>query len=98
MKQKKLLFSLIGVCLLLGFSSCSSEDKSVFGDDFEIPELTDANTIQFTVDASGEWKVIEMNAGVDELLSNGVMDDYKKSNIPIMLRFNTGISLQGVSR
>ena len=63
MKQKKLLFSLIGVCLLLGFSSCSSEDKSVFGDDFEIPELTDANTIQFTVDASGEWKVIEMNAG-----------------------------------
>ena len=96
MKQKKLLFSLIGVCLLLGFSSCSSEDKSVFGDDFEIPELTDANTIQFTVDASGEWKVIEMNAGGGRIAIE--WDDYKKSNIPIMLRFNTDISLQGVSR
>lgn len=63
MKRDKLLFSLIGIYLLLGFSSCSNDDKSVLGDDFEIPELTDANTIQFTADASGEWKVLEINAG-----------------------------------
>lgn len=62
MKQKKLLSGLIGICLLLGFSSCSEDDKSVFGDDFEIPELTDANTIRFTVDAGGEWKTLEINA------------------------------------
>ena len=39
MKQKKLLFYLIGLCLLLGLSSCSDseDDKSVFGDDFDIP-------------------------------------------------------------
>ena len=43
MKQSKLLLGLIGICLLFGFSSCEGEDKSVFGDDFEIPELTDAN-------------------------------------------------------
>lgn len=98
MKQKKLLFSLIGVCLLLGFSSCSSEDKSVFGDDFEIPELTDANTIQFTVDASGEWKVIEMNAGGGRIAIEWGDGRLQKSNIPIILRFNTDISLQGVSR
>ena len=39
MKQSKLLLGLIGICLLFGFSSCEGEDKSVFGDDFEIPEL-----------------------------------------------------------
>lgn len=60
MKQKNLLLKVIGLCSFLGFISCSAEDKSVFGDDFEIPELTDANTIQFTVDASGEWKQIEI--------------------------------------
>lgn len=63
MKQSKLLFALMGVCLLLGFSSCEGEDKSVFGDDFEIPELTDANTIQFTVDATGEWKMLQIIGG-----------------------------------
>lgn len=63
MKQKKLLFSLIGLCLFFGLSSCSNDDKSVFGDDFDIPVLTDANTIQFTVDATGEWKTVEINAG-----------------------------------
>lgn len=63
MKQKKLLFSLIGLCLFFGLSSCSNDDKSVFGDDFDIPVLTDANTIQFTVDATGEWRGVEINAG-----------------------------------
>lgn len=62
MQQLKLLFSLMGICLLLGLSSCSDEVKSVFGDDFDIPELTDANTIQFTVDATGEWKILEILA------------------------------------
>lgn len=60
MKRNKLLFILVGVYLLLGFSSCSNDDKSVFGDDFEIPELTDANTIQFTVDVTGEWKLLQI--------------------------------------
>lgn len=63
MKRNKLLFSLIGVYLLLGFSSCSNDDKSVFGDDFDIPKLTDANTIQFTVDATGEWKLLQIIGG-----------------------------------
>lgn len=63
MKQKELLFGLLGLCLLLGLISCSDEDRSVFGDDFEIPELTDNNTIQFTVDATGEWKQLQIVAG-----------------------------------
>lgn len=63
MKQQKLLFVWMAVFLLTGLASCSEEDKSVFGDDFEIPELTDANTIQFTVDASSDWKVLELHTG-----------------------------------
>ena len=63
MKQSKLLLGLIGICLLFGFSSCEGEDKSVFGDDFEIPELTDANTIQFTVDVTGVWKALQIIVG-----------------------------------
>ena len=62
MKQKKQLFSLIGLCLLLGLVSCSNEDRSVFGDDFEIPELTDENTIRFTVDATDDWKQLQIAA------------------------------------
>lgn len=65
MKQKKLLFNLIGLCLLLGLSSCSDseDDKSVFGDDFDSPQLTDANTIQFTVDATGERELLQLIGG-----------------------------------
>lgn len=63
MKEGKLLVVLIGICLLLGWTSCSKEDMSVFGDDFEIPELTDDNTIQFTVDATGDWKQCEVVVG-----------------------------------
>lgn len=62
MKLDKLLSILLGFVLLAGFTSCS-EDKSVFGDEFEIPELTDKNTIQFTVDlTSGTWKQLEIFA------------------------------------
>lgn len=65
MKQKKLLFNLIGLCLLLGLSSCSDseDDKSVFGDDFDIPQLTDTNTIQFTVDATGKKELLQLIGG-----------------------------------
>ena len=63
MKQPKLLFVWMAIFLLVGLTSCSEEDKRVFGDDFEIPELTDANTIQFTVDATTEWKILEICAG-----------------------------------
>lgn len=62
MNPGKLLFGIISICLLLGFSSCA-EDKRIFGDDIEIPELTDANTIQFTVDVVGEWRQVEVIAG-----------------------------------
>lgn len=63
MKQNMLLSFVIGVtCLLLGLSSCEGEDKSVFGDDFEIPELTDDNTIQFTVNTTG-WKQVSVIGG-----------------------------------
>lgn len=64
MKQNKLWFGWLGMCLflLLG-SSCSEEDRSVFGDDFEIPELTDENTIQFTVDVTGDWRQLEVLGG-----------------------------------
>lgn len=63
MKQIKLLFGLIGICLLLGVTSCAEEDKSIFGDNFEIPELTDANTIQFTVDMTGDWRQLQVIGG-----------------------------------
>lgn len=63
MKQEKLLLSLIGMCLFLGMTSCTEEDKSVFGDNFEIPELTDANTIQFTVDMTSDWKLLQVIGG-----------------------------------
>ena len=62
MKQPKLLFVWMAILLLVGLTSCSEEDKSVFGDDFEIPELTDANTIQFTVDATNDWKQLQVIA------------------------------------
>ena len=48
MKFNKLLSGLVGICLFFGFTSCV-EDKRIFGDDIEIPELTDDNTVQFTV-------------------------------------------------
>lgn len=62
MKFDKLLFILPIFCFWGGFISCSV-DKSIIGDDIEIPELTDENTIQFTVDATiGAWKRIEIYA------------------------------------
>lgn len=62
MKHKKWLTVLFILCLLCGFSSCAG-DRSVIGDDFEIPKLTDENTIQFTVDVLGEWNQLEVFGG-----------------------------------
>lgn len=58
------LFHWMVLCLVLGFASCSPADLSVFGDDFDVPELTDENTIQFTIDVkAGEWKQFQLVAG-----------------------------------
>lgn len=62
MKHKKWLTVLFILCLLCGLSSCAG-DRSVIGDDFEIPKLTDENTIQFTVDVLGEWDQLEVFGG-----------------------------------
>lgn len=62
MKHTKILIAILGIYLFLGFTSCA-EDKRIFGDNFEIPELTDENTIQFTVDATGDWKQLELIGG-----------------------------------
>ena len=35
----------------------------MIGDDFEIPKLTDENTIEFTVDVLGEWTQLEVFGG-----------------------------------
>lgn len=62
MNPHKILYSLLGICLISVITACS-KDVSVFGDEFEIPELTDENTIQFTVDlTSGTWKQLEIFA------------------------------------
>lgn len=71
MKFNKLLSGLVGICLFFGFTSCV-EDKRIFGDDIEIPELTDDNTVQFTVEVASDWKQIEVIAGRrNEWLLNG---------------------------
>ena len=62
MKFNKLLSGLVGICLFFGFTSCV-EDKRIFGDDIEISELTDDNTVQFTVEVASDWKQIEVIAG-----------------------------------
>lgn len=62
MKENKYLFALIGLCLFLGLTSCA-EDRRIFGDDIDIPELTDDNTVQFTVEVASDWKQIEVIAG-----------------------------------
>lgn len=63
MKQKRILFGLLGICIFFGLNSCAVEDLSVIGDDFEIPRLTDENTIQFTVEAGGNLGELQMYAG-----------------------------------
>lgn len=64
MTLKGQLFYWIVLCFVWGFVSCSPADLSVFGDDFDIPELTDENTIQFTIDIKAdEWKEFQIMAG-----------------------------------
>lgn len=60
MKRKSLLFVWSYVFILSTiFISCKDTDNSVFGDDFDFPALTDANTIRFTVNVTGDWQPIE---------------------------------------
>lgn len=92
MKQKKLLFNLIGLCLLLGLSSCSDseDDKSVFGDDFDIPQLTDANTIQFTVDATGERELLRLIGGGGRMAiewGDGRLQKVENANANLMIYY-----------
>lgn len=57
MKRKSLLFVWSYVFILSTiFISCKDTDNSVFGDDFDFPALTDANTIRFTVNVTGDWR------------------------------------------
>lgn len=44
------------------FISCKDTDNSVFGDDFDFPVLTDANTIRFTVNVTGDWRQLNIVA------------------------------------
>ncbi|WP_349932128.1 hypothetical protein [Bacteroides faecis] len=61
-KHRKWMICIFIICLIDGLSSCA-EDRSVIGDDFEIPKLTDENTIEFTVDVLGEWTQLEVFGG-----------------------------------
>ena len=61
-KHRKWMICIFIICLIGGLSSCA-EDRSVIGDDFEIPKLTDENTIEFTVDVLGEWTQLEVFGG-----------------------------------
>lgn len=64
MKPKNLLFvwSICVFFLSLILTSCKDSDNSVFGDDFDFPELTDENTIRFTVNVEGDWRQINIVA------------------------------------
>lgn len=63
MKRKSLLFVWSYVFILSTiFISCKDTDNSVFGDDFDFPALTDANTIRFTVNVTGDWRQLNIVA------------------------------------
>lgn len=64
MKPKNLLsvWSISVFFLSLILTSCKDSDNSVFGDDFDFPELTDENTIRFTVNVEGDWRQINIVA------------------------------------
>lgn len=63
MKRKSLLFVWSYVFILSTiFISCKDTDNSVFGDDFDFPVLTDANTIRFTVNVTGDWRQLNIVA------------------------------------
>lgn len=52
-----LFVSFIALCM----ASCGNDDVEIFGDDFEIPALTEANTIQFTAHLN-DWRTVEIGA------------------------------------
>ena len=56
------LFNIVGICLFFLCISCA-EDRSVFGDDFVTPKMTNENTIQFTVEVTSDWRQIDLFAG-----------------------------------
>lgn len=56
------LFTIVGISLLLICISCA-EDRSVFGDDFGTPKMTDENTIQFTVEVVSNSRLLDLSAG-----------------------------------
>ena len=63
MKRKSLLLVWSYVFILSTiFISCKDTDNSVFGDDFDFPVLTDANTIRFTVNVTGDWRQLNIVA------------------------------------
>lgn len=54
----KRLFNLIcSVLLISGFISCAENEEITNNDDFDIPELTTSNTIQFTVDTRSGYGI-----------------------------------------
>lgn len=61
MKLRQLL-KLMSICLCFGCISCG-EDRSVFGDNFDFPEMTDENTIQFTVEVLSGWRELNIEGG-----------------------------------
>lgn len=63
MKQLRLITAILGLCLMFVVYSCNGEDRSVFGDNFDYPPLTDANTVRFTVNVTGKWRQLSLVAG-----------------------------------
>lgn len=55
--NKFLLLLLANTLLLAGITSCDKNDDSSGTSDFEVPELTLLNTIQFTVDIKSAYSV-----------------------------------------
>ena len=50
------------IILFITLAACKDTDFRVFGDDFDFPALTDANTIRFTVNVTGDWRQLNIVA------------------------------------
>lgn len=55
-------FGVTYLSYLLSLFLVKIPDNSVFGDDFDFPVLTDANTIRFTVNVTGDWRQLNIVA------------------------------------